>query len=115
MKPGPREPWQSVAGRRLEPPAWQRWLLKSLVIALGIVVLGIAATYLVPVRKDYEAVMAEEARVMIQLEEMRQLHAREEAKLHWLRNDDAYLEVQARDKLDLQAPGETIVRFQNSQ
>lgn len=114
MTPGPREPWQNVAGRRLEPPAWQRWLFKSLAFALGMAMVGVAGTYLVPVHNEYKAMLVEESKVKAQLEDMRQIQTHEEAKLRWLRNDDAYLEVQARDKLDLQAPGETIVRFKTN-
>lgn len=106
-----REPWQPVAGRRLEAPVWQRRIRAVLLCGLGVTGLGIAVTYVAPVFREHKARLAEEAKVVARLEEMRALQAREEAKLRWLRNDDAYLEIQARDKLDLQAPGETIIRF----
>ncbi len=114
MNPGPREPWNPVAGRRLEPPSWQRRLRSVLLLGIGLTGLGIAATYIAPVLKEHEAMLAEEAKVAARLDEMRKLQAHEEAKLRWLRNDDAYLEIQARDKLDLQAPGETIIRFRST-
>ena len=111
MPPDYREPWQPVAGRRIEPPVWQRRIRTALLWGLGLTGLGIAITYVAPVFKEHEVRLAEEAKVAARLEEMRLLQAREEAKLRWLRNDDAYLEIQARDKLDLQAPGETVIRF----
>ena len=111
MPPDFREPWHPVADRRLEPPVWQRRIRATLLLALGATGLGIAITYVMPVFDEHTARLAEEAKVAARLEEMRLLQAREEAKLRWLRNDDAYLEIQARDKLDLQSPGETIIRF----
>jgi cell division protein FtsB len=113
MPPDFREPWQPVAGRRLEPPVWQRRIRAVLFAGLGLTGLGIAGTYVAPVFKEHKAMLAEEAKVAARLEEMRRLQASEEAKLRWLRHDDGYLEIQARDKLDRQAPGETIIRFQS--
>lgn len=111
MPPDFREPWQPVAGRRIETPVWQRRIRSVLIWGLVATCVGIATTYVAPVFKEHKARLAEEAKVAARLEEMRLLQAREEAKLRWLRNDDAYLEIQARDRLDLQAPGETIIRF----
>ncbi|MFM7182911.1 MAG: septum formation initiator family protein [Verrucomicrobiales bacterium] len=113
MPPDFREPWQPVADRRLEAPVWQRRIRSVLLLGLGATGLGIAITYVMPVFDEHKARLAEEAKVTARLEEMRLLQAREEAKLRWLRNDDAYLEIQARDKLDLQSPGETIIRFRS--
>lgn len=111
MNPEPREPWNPDAGRRLEPPSWQRRIRMVLFLGIGALSLGISWTYMAPVMKEHETMLAEEAKVAARLDEMRKLKAHEESKLRWLRNDDAYLEIQARDKLDLQAPGETVVRF----
>jgi len=40
---------------------------------------------------------------------------RERQKIDWLRNDREYLEIQARDRLDLRDHGETIIRLRESQ
>ena len=111
MPPELHETWHPVAGRRIEAPAWQRRIRSFLLLGIGATGLGIAVTYVFPVFEEHKARLAEEAKVAARLEEMRLLQAKEEAKLRWLRNDDAYLEIQARDRLDLQSPGETIIRF----
>jgi cell division protein FtsB len=99
------------AGRRPAPPTWHRGLRQLLTLLLGAILAGIGLTYLHPLLKARQDLLAEESRVAAQLGEMRHLQAGEEAKLRWLRNDDEYLQIQARDKLDLQAPGETVVRI----
>jgi len=86
-------------------------LLLVLLVGSGIVV--VAITYLLPVLHQHRLLKTEEAEVHSQLEVLRDMAAREEMQLHWMRNDDAYLEILARDRLDLQKSGETIIRFQD--
>ena len=47
----------------------------------------------------------------IQVEMERAKYNKESRKLTLLQNDPSYLEILARDKLDLMKPGETIFRF----
>jgi cell division protein FtsB len=82
-----------------------------LVFLLGAVLAGVSYTYLVPVLAEFDRARALEARVEAELAALEKLAEHEEEKLHWMRYDPAYLELQARDKLDLHAPGEIVVRF----
>jgi cell division protein FtsB len=38
-----------------------------------------------------------------------------ESRVEWIKHDPAYLETQARDRLDLAREGETVVRFSDGQ
>lgn len=42
---------------------------------------------------------------------MRKSHQAFKARLDWIKNDPAYLEVFARDRLDLARPGEAVFQF----
>ena len=84
-----------------------------LVLLLGAVLAAVSLTYLTPLLKEQKALQAEEARATIELANLREAAAAEEEKLHWMRYDPEYIRVHARDRLDLQAPGESIIRFQS--
>ena len=106
------EPTRRLAHRDTGPRAGGLAVARQVVIfLLGLVCTGIVWTYLEPVLKAQKVQSAEEARVAALLEVARRRAATEKEKLEWLRKDDAYLEIQARDRLDLAAPGDTVIRF----
>ena len=50
-----------------------------------------------------------------QLAQEKLVYKREEKKLAWIQNDPSYLELLARDKLDLKKPEEKIFRVEPTQ
>ncbi len=84
-----------------------RILCFCVAIAFGLLIAATAA----PQKEEYEKLQAK----------LRQTQAREEAalarkeykeiQLHALREDTAYLEIQARDRLNYYRPGERVLRF----
>ncbi len=90
-------------------------LLRVAVRFLAVVCLasagGVAFTYVVPVLAEHRQALEEEAALHERREALRREVARARNELHWLRYDPAYYEIHARDRLDLQRPGEIVVRF----
>ena len=111
METGAQYPWIHSPERRLGPPPWQRLVHQLMLVVLGFIMIGVGATYIYPLVKSHQALQNEENQLAQELQQLRTLHDREETRLRWLRNDHQYLQIQARDKLDLQSPGEIIVRM----
>lgn len=72
---------------------------------------GVAFTYVLPVLAEHRQVLEEESALHERREALRREVARARNELHWLRYDPAFYEIHARDRLDLQRPGEIVVRF----
>ena len=92
--------------------SWLRTLRHAVFFLLGAALAAVSLTYLLPVLKEHRTLAAQEDQVSTELGRLRDAAAVEQEKLHWMRNDPEYLEIQARDRLDLQAPDESIIRFQ---
>ena len=83
-----------------------------LVLLLGSVLVAVSLTYLLPLLGEQRTLQVAEAQATIELAKLREAAAAEEEKLHWMRYDPDYIGIPARDRLDLQAPGEAVIRFQ---
>jgi len=98
-----------VSRRRGRPVMRFFSLLAKLMLGLALILMGVHL--LLPAWQSYQALgkdlSAVEARHRATAAEL----AREREKIEWLRNDREYLEIQARDRLDLKDYGETIIRL----
>lgn len=83
-----------------------RFLWAILVLTMIAVVIGAFLPELQKQRNERE----ERERLHKLIDEQRTLHARYERQIGWLEHDAAYLEIIARDKLDMAKPEETILR-----
>ena len=79
-------------------------------IVLAILVGGILAFIPISKQRNEESLRIEQLRAEIAKQKL--LLARQTREEELLRNDPAYLETKARDKLDLMKPGETIIRLE---
>lgn len=89
-----------------------RAVRQCLVFLLGGALAAVAVTYLLPVLREHRSLAGEEERVRAERDAMAKAVAHEQSKLHWLQYDRGYLEMRARDRLDMQKPGEVVVRFE---
>ena len=82
------------------------------VIILGLSLGGTLA--LVPLlrQRTKETLQVDQLRAEVAKKKAAVIVARRELEL--LKNDPAYIEIKARDRLDLMKPGETIVRFESA-
>lgn len=78
-------------------------------VAIALVCLGLA--YFKPQMARQAALEAELRGLREALRAEEEKHEALRAQLDWIKNDPAYLEVQARDRLDMAREGETVVRF----
>ena len=90
-----------------------RMVRRLLGFLLGSVLVAVSFTYLLPVLNEQKTLKVEEAQTTIELAKLREVAAAEEEKLKWMRYDPDYIGIHARDRLDLQAPDESVIRFQS--
>lgn len=96
---------------RREATVWQR-LNRILFALLFLAVwLGIISLF-VPPWKKIQAAHAEIDALQAQRDEQKMLLARANREVNWLKTDPAYLEIIARDRLDLMKYGETVFRLE---
>jgi len=74
---------------------------------------GVAWTYLEPTHQENLLARARETEIIAKRDDLKARTARERSRLQWLQYDPRYLEIHARDRLDLHLPGETIVRIRD--
>jgi cell division protein FtsB len=96
---------------RRDATIWQRlnrilFGLLFLAVWLGII------TLFVPPYQRLQAARAEIDALQAQRDEQKLLLARGMREVNWLKNDPAYLETIARDRLDLMKEGETVFRLE---
>jgi len=87
--------------------------LAKFLLLVGCIAFGVA--HFLPQREADERSKEELAEVEAEVRQLRELAAGEKRKTERLRYDDAYLEVVARDRLNLQKPGERVIRFNDGQ
>jgi cell division protein FtsB len=91
---------------------WLRVLLNRILYALVIAAVGILLVcWFLPLVKEQQKQQRALTALKQQVEEERAQLNKQTKKLNLLQNDPAYLELLARDKLDLMRPGETIFRM----
>ena len=96
---------------RREATVWQRLnsiLRVLLVLALGLVIVSL----FLPQSKKLTQSRAEIDRLQGQVTEQKILLARQMREVNLLKTDPTYLEIMARDRLDLMKEGETIFRLE---
>ena len=82
------------------------------VIILGLCLGGILAVVPLLRQRAKETLQIEQLRSEVAKKKTAVVISRREFEL--LKNDPAYIEIKARDRLDLMKPGETIIRFESS-
>lgn len=92
---------------------WLRALLsRILYILVGLALLILLICWFLPLIKDSQRQEHTLTTLQSQIDEQKSIYAVQSRKLKMLQNDKDYLEVMARDKLDLMKPGETIFRME---
>ena len=98
---------------RREATVWQRLnriLRVLLVIAIWLVIMSL----FVPPAKKLKQSRAEIDALQTQVNEQKTLLARQTREVNLLKTDPTYLEIIARDRLDLMKEGETIFRLETA-
>ena len=110
-----RSSYNSIDGVRRRKP-WAILVVLSriakLICLLGATAVGIGS--LLPKQKADETLRAEVERVEQETAKLRELAAKERKTTERLRYDREYLEIVARDRLDVYSPGEMIIRFKEN-
>jgi cell division protein DivIC len=91
---------------------WIRSFLNKIVYLLIIIAAFILLIcWFLPLVKEQQRQQLALQALKQQVEQERAKYNKESKKLSLLQNDPAYIEILARDKLDLMKPGETIFRM----
>ena len=96
---------------RREATVWQR-LNSILRLLLAIAVLLVIVSLFLPLSKKRTQSQVEIDRLQAQVNDQKTLLARQTREVNLLKTDPVYLEVVARDRLDLMKEGETIFRLE---
>jgi cell division protein FtsB len=87
--------------------------LSKFAFSLLLIALLVAAYFLFkPQWQKQRLIDAEKASLVAELKELERKKAWLEDELRFLRGDSDYLELKARDRLDLHKEGEVVIRFQ---
>jgi cell division protein DivIC len=94
---------------------WLRSLLSRILYILGFVAIFILLTcWFLPLIKDQQRQQRSLDVLKQQVDQEKSKYNKQSRKLTLLQNDPNYMELLARDKLDLMKPGETIFRMDPS-
>jgi cell division protein DivIC len=94
---------------------WLRLLLnRILYILLIAAILILMICWFLPLLKERQKQQLALQSLEQQLAQEKLVYQREEKKLAWIQNDPGYLELLARDKLDMKKPDEKIFRVEPS-
>jgi cell division protein FtsB len=96
---------------RREATVWQR-LNSILRVLLSLAALLVIVSLFLPPYKKLGQGRAQIENLQAQVNEQKTLLARQTREVNLLKTDPAYLEVLARDRLDLMKEGETIFRLE---
>jgi len=86
-------------------------LNRALAILITLAILAIAAVFFIPEIQRHREERAEIERLRSEVQRQELALAEKTRELQLLRSDPAYVEILARDKLDLMKEGETIFRI----
>jgi cell division protein FtsB len=98
---------------RREASLWQRWnrvLITLLLLAVWLVIVSL----FVPPYKKLKMGHEEIDKLQAQRDEQQALLSRQTKEVNLLKTDPAYLEISARDRLDLMKEGETVFRIESA-
>ena len=98
---------------RREATVWQR-LNSILRVLLTVAVLLVIVSLFLPLSKKRTQSQVEIDRLQSQVNDQKRLLARQTREVNLLKTDPAYLEIVARDRLDLMKEGETVFRLEPS-
>ena len=108
--------YQEIRSHRLTPEQTaDRWLRWSIRVGKGVLVLLVFAAILTGVKqplKEQNAMRAVVDRLETKAEGLREERDRLLRRLNWIQTDTAYLELEVRDRLNLQKSGEFVLRFE---
>lgn len=96
---------------RREATVWQR-LNSILRVLLAVAVLLVIVSLFLPLSKKRAQSQVEIDRLQAQVNDQKTMLARQTREVNLLKTDPAYLEIMARDRLDLMKEGETIFRLE---
>lgn len=96
---------------RREATVWQR-LNSILRLLLAVAALLVIVSLFLPLSKKRGQSQVEIDRLQALVNEQKTLLARQTREVNLLKTDPAYLEIMARDRLDLMKEGETIFRLE---
>ena len=105
--------YQEIRAQVPRPPS-VRWLEMAVRVGKFVLVLLIVPSILVffrPRLTEQDALVAKVASLKRDRDHLRDERDKRVRRVDWIKNDDAYLEIEARDRLDLQKEGEFIIRF----
>jgi cell division protein FtsB len=88
---------------------WHR-INRFLWVLLVLTMIGVVIGAFLPELQKQRSEREERDRLHRLIDEQRSLHSRYERQIGWLEHDPVYLEIIARDKLDMAKPEETILR-----
>jgi cell division protein FtsB len=98
---------------RREATVWQR-LNSILRVLLALAVLLVIVSLFLPLSKKRTQSQVEIDKLQAQVNDQKMLLARQTREVNLLKTDPAFLEIKARDRLDLMKEGETIFRLEPS-
>jgi cell division protein FtsB len=96
---------------RREASVWQR-LNSILRVLLALAVLLVIVSLFLPLSKKRTQSQVEIDKLQAQVNDQKMLLARQTREVNLLKTDPAFLEIKARDRLDLMKEGETIFRLE---
>jgi cell division protein FtsB len=92
-------------------PLW-RLVPQVLLGAIFFVVIGIMLSMFRPQMAEQIQLDGEIARLTLEKDYVGMRRDQLKQRMAWMKSDSEYLEIQSRDLLNLSAPGETIIRYQ---
>jgi cell division protein FtsB len=96
---------------RREATVWQR-LNSILRVLLALAVLLVIVSLFLPLSKKRTQSQVEIDKLQAQVNDQKMMLARQTREVNLLKTDPAFLEIKARDRLDLMKEGETIFRLE---
>jgi cell division protein FtsB len=96
---------------RREASVWQR-LNSILRVLLALAVLLVIVSLFLPLSKKRAQSQVEIDKLQAQVNDQKLMLARQTREVNLLKTDPAFLELKARDRLDLMKEGETIFRLE---
>ena len=96
---------------RREASVWQR-LNSILLVLLAVAALLVIVSLFLPLSKKRAQSQVEIDRLQALVNDQKTMLARQTREVNLLKTDPAYLEIMARDRLDLMKEGETIFRLE---
>lgn len=109
--------YQEIQGHRMTPEqATDRWLRWGIRLGKGVLVLLVFAAILTGVKQplhEQNAMRAKLAGLEREAAGLKEERDKLLRRLNWIQTDTAYLELEVRDRLNLQKGGEFVLRFED--